>query len=144
MTVMACSDSTSANEEEELIEEEANGLAVRIVNTGDSKLEIETGGSTVTFFCYEDECEEDAGYFSYMEVNKGAEMMFDTSSPEKIAIGVYVGFDVTGGSGHFEIISGISYKDDDGWPEFKEVDVIYTSGTLSKGETADYTYGNME
>jgi hypothetical protein len=143
LTAMACSDSTSAYEEE-LIEEDANGLAVRIVNTGDSKMEIETSGSTITYFCYEDECEEDTGYFSYTEVNAGSKMMFDTSSPGKVAVGVYVGFEVTRGSGHFEILSGVSYRDSDGWAEFNEVDVLYTSGTLDNGDTADYTYGNMK
>jgi hypothetical protein len=142
---MVCSNSTSADDiEEELTEDEPNGLAVRIVNTGDSKMEVETGGSTIVYFCYEDECEDDAGYFSYAEVNTGAEMMFDTSLPEKVAVGVYVGFEVTRGSGHFEIVSGVSYRDDDDWAEFDEVDVLYTSGTLSSGDKADYTFGNME
>ena len=142
---MACSNSTSADDiEEELTEEEPNGLAVRIVNTGDSKMEIESGGSTVTYFCYEDECEDDTGYFSYTEVNAGAEMMFDTSSPEKVVVGVYVGFEVTRGSGHFEIVSGVSYRDDDGWAEFEEVDVLYTSGTIGSGDTVGYNYGSMD
>ena len=121
----------------------ADGLAVFIVNAGDEDFDVQTGGDNQINFCYEGEgCESSSGA-GFATVFENQRMDLQYSDSDKRAVGVIVGFEVTGGTGYVEIVRGESYTED-GWPEFNEVEVVYTSDTFSEGDTVSFTFGNTD
>lgn len=120
-----------------------DGLAVFFVNAGDEDFDVQTDGPNQINFCYEGEgCESSSGG-GFATVFEGQRLKYDFSDSDKRAVGVIVGFEVTGGTGYVEIVSGESFMDD-GWPEFSEVDVVYTSETFEAGDTASFSFGNTD
>lgn len=125
-------------------DEDENGLAVRLVNTGSGDLDVQygNGGPTISF-CYADGgCEEISGG-TFVSVVEGASMVIDQSEADREAVGVIVGFEVTEGSGTAEIVSGRAYMDD-GWPEFDVGSVLETTEEFSAGDTFSYTWGETD
>lgn len=136
-----CKDSsTGAGENEQAT---GDGLAVRAVNTGSEDLELETDSEANIDFCYEGDGCADTGGQSFHLVYAGESSLVDYSVPDKKAVGVTVGINITKGTGYFEVISGRPYRDDAGFLEFEEGgEVLYTSDTFSAGETARFQTGD--
>ena len=122
---------------------DTDGLAVFFVNAGDEDFDVQTDGANQMNFCYEGEgCESSSGG-GFATVFEGQRLKYDFSDSDKKAVGVIVGFEVTGGTGYVEVVSGESYMDN-GWPEFNEAEVVYTSDTFEAGDTASFSFGNTD
>lgn len=122
---------------------DADGLAVFVVNTGSGDLDIEMEGSVQVNFCYDGEgCTTSSGS-SFVTIFEGGRWDIDISNTSKKAVGVQVQFEVTGGQGYAEVVRGDSYMDD-GWHEFDEVNVIFTSNGFSEGDVVSFTAGKVD
>jgi hypothetical protein len=118
------------------------GLAVRAVNTGTGDLELETDSNANIQFCYEEEgCVNITGG-SFHTIFEGEDANIDFSTPDKHAVGVKVSFRVTNGSGKAEVISGRPYRDNSGFLEFEDGEVLHTSSSFSKGDVVTFEYGD--
>ena len=118
-------------------------LAVYAVNSGSGDLSIEMSGDTQVNFCYEGEGCESVSGSAFMSVFEGGRMELDTSDIDGVAVGVTVQFEVTGGEGYVEVVSGEAYMDD-GWLEFDEGSVVYTSDAFSDGDTVTFSWGDTD
>lgn len=118
-------------------------LAVFAVNTGSDELDIEMSGETQVNFCYEGEGCESVSGSAWMSVFEGGRMELDISDMDGVAVGVIVQFEVTGGSGYAEVVAGEAYMDD-GWPEFNEGSVVFTSDSFSDGDTVTFSWGDTD
>lgn len=121
--------------------DELTGMAVRVVNTGSGDLEIETDGDANIDFCYEGEGCADVSGQSFHIIYEGSSSNIDYSLPDKSSVGVKVSFRVTKGSGKAEIISGRAYRDDAGFLEFEDGDLLHTSDSFEEGDVVTFTYG---
>ncbi|NGP87612.1 hypothetical protein [Fodinibius halophilus] len=139
LLITGCKDSgTDAGNEGELME----SLGVRVVNTGSGDLEVKTDGEASIDFCYENSgCEELSGG-SFHTIFEGQSSEIDYSSPDKKAVGVKVSFHVTKGSGKTEIVEGRTYRDDAGFLEFEEGEVLHTASSFKEGDIVTFEYGD--
>jgi hypothetical protein len=132
--LLSCSDDSTSSDEGE-----GTSLAVRIVNTGSGDLDIQSGGEDSTYFCYAgEECSGGSSCCSFATIFQGQSDLFNISNPERDAVGAEVGFRVESGQGRFEIVLGTAYYDD-GWLEFEESEILYTSEEFTSGSVS-YSY----
>lgn len=124
--------------------EDLNGLAVVLERTSDEDVEVSFGSfadeDVSIRFCYEGDGCEDASGGGTMSWGGPSSIMIEQSDPDKIAVGVIVGFQVESGEGYAEVVAGESYEDD-GRPQFDEVDVVETSDPFSEGDIVEFSYG---
>ncbi|MTI88238.1 MAG: hypothetical protein FH748_09745 [Balneolaceae bacterium] len=142
---IGCNDS-STDTDDSTNEITGNALAIRAVNTGSGNLEISQDSEATTIFCYKStSCgEAQGGGGSFHTIFEDSESLIDYSEDERQAKGVKIAFHVDEGSGYFEVISGRSYRDDAGFLEFEEGDVLYTSEAFSAGDVVVDSYGNTD
>lgn len=140
--IFGCKDNATEATETLKANEEFAGMAVRAVNTGSGDLEIEMDNEAATTFCYEGESCGEMGGGSFHMVFEGKSSNIDQSLPDKKVVGVKASFHVTKGNGKAKIISGRAYRDDAGFLEFEEGDVLYTSDSFKEGDIVTFEYGD--
>lgn len=136
VSVVGCSDDSTSTDLE------ADGLALRLNNLGDDRLEIDHSGNRIVF-CYKGEGCEDfnpGGNFSFT----GPSAEWQRSDSEKVAVGVVVSFDVIEGEGTIDVMSGESFVDEHGFPDFNKDKIVHSSGHFKEGDTISFTYGDTD
>lgn len=120
---------------------EANVLLVNLV--GDSSSGIDVQWSTQTFCYTEGGCSTIDG-LSFVSTFGDSKIDMASSDDSRVATGVSIpSIQVNSGSGFIEVVSAI-VTTVDGFEEFEEVDTVFSSPTISSGDTYSLEYGETE